>query len=81
MLSKILQEQDCDQTNNLLENSTEEPSPDDDRTSEISGVSESNSEPSKRLFTFKEAPEYIKHNTYILTGYRGILSTALCLER
>lgn len=35
----------------------------------------------RRLLSFEEAPEYLKHNIYILTGYRGILNTKLCIER
>ncbi|XP_019881240.1 progestin and adipoQ receptor family member 3 [Aethina tumida] len=34
----------------------------------------------RRLLTYEEAPEYIKHNIYILKGYRGILDTNMCIE-
>ncbi|KAJ3665493.1 hypothetical protein Zmor_000986 [Zophobas morio] len=34
----------------------------------------------RKLCSFKEAPEFIKHNMFILTGYRGILNTQQCLE-
>lgn len=35
----------------------------------------------KRLLFIHEAPEYLRHNAYILSGYRGILNTKLCIER
>ncbi|XP_017767941.1 PREDICTED: progestin and adipoQ receptor family member 3 isoform X2 [Nicrophorus vespilloides] len=34
----------------------------------------------KRLLTFDEAPSYLAHNRFILSGYRGILNTKLCIE-
>ncbi|KAF5275820.1 hypothetical protein FQR65_LT04058 [Abscondita terminalis] len=33
-----------------------------------------------RLYNLKEAPHYLQHNVFILTGYRGILNTKLCIE-
>uniref|UniRef100_A0A1Y1KMV1 Uncharacterized protein n=1 Tax=Photinus pyralis TaxID=7054 RepID=A0A1Y1KMV1_PHOPY len=33
-----------------------------------------------RLYSLKDAPEYLQHNVFILTGYRGILNTKLCIE-
>lgn len=35
----------------------------------------------RRLLPFEEAPHYLKYNPYILKGYRGSLTTKLCLER
>ncbi|XP_023022760.1 progestin and adipoQ receptor family member 3 [Leptinotarsa decemlineata] len=37
-------------------------------------------EKAKQLLHYDEAPEYLKHNPYILSGYRKILSTDLCLQ-
>ena len=34
----------------------------------------------RKLCSFKETPEFIKHNMFILTGYRGILNTQQCPE-
>lgn len=34
----------------------------------------------RRLLPFEEAPGYLQHNPYILRGYRGYLTTKLCLE-
>lgn len=34
----------------------------------------------RRLLFFHEAPKYLAHNKYILSGYRGILNTKLCIE-
>lgn len=33
------------------------------------------------LLTYKEAPAYLQFNPFILTGYRGYLSTKMCVER
>lgn len=38
-------------------------------------------EKAKQLLHFDDAPEYLKHNNYIITGYRGMLNTKLCVER
>lgn len=35
----------------------------------------------RRLLNFNEAPSYLAHNRFILSGYRGLLTTKLCLER
>lgn len=35
----------------------------------------------RRLLPYEEAPEYLQHNPFILHGYRGYLTTKLCLER
>lgn len=35
----------------------------------------------RRLLNYEEAPEYLQHNPYILHGYRGYLTTKLCIER
>lgn len=35
----------------------------------------------KRLLSYTEAPQYLQHNPYILSGYRGYLTTKLCIER
>lgn len=34
-----------------------------------------------QLLDFEEAPEYMQHNIFIRSGYRGILNTKLCIER
>ncbi|XP_015438154.1 PREDICTED: progestin and adipoQ receptor family member 3, partial [Dufourea novaeangliae] len=34
----------------------------------------------RQLLSYKEAPEHLQHNPYILNGYRGYLTTKLCLE-
>lgn len=34
-----------------------------------------------RLYKINEVPLYLRHNVYILTGYRGMLNTKLCMER
>ncbi|XP_018567253.1 progestin and adipoQ receptor family member 3 [Anoplophora glabripennis] len=69
-----------DHTQSLLE----------DLTPDTSSVSESSEEEVyedellyeklRQLLFFEEAPEYMKHNAYILSGYRGILNTQLCVE-
>lgn len=33
-----------------------------------------------RLYNLNEAPKHLQHNIFILTGYRGILNTKLCIE-
>jgi hypothetical protein len=33
------------------------------------------------LLEYKDAPSYLKFNPYIRSGYRGYLSTKMCLER
>jgi hypothetical protein len=33
------------------------------------------------LLDYKDAPSYLKFNPYIRSGYRGYLSTKMCLER
>jgi hypothetical protein len=33
------------------------------------------------LLTYNDAPSYLKFNPYIRTGYRGFLTTKMCLER
>jgi hypothetical protein len=33
------------------------------------------------LLDYKDAPSYLKFNPYIRSGYRGFLSTKMCLER
>lgn len=35
----------------------------------------------KRLYRIDEAPEYVRHNAFILSGYRGLLDTKHCIER
>ncbi|KAJ8962196.1 hypothetical protein NQ318_018163 [Aromia moschata] len=37
-------------------------------------------EKARKLLSYEDAPEYMKHNTYILSGYRGILNCHLCVE-
>ncbi|XP_043515136.1 progestin and adipoQ receptor family member 3 [Frieseomelitta varia] len=34
----------------------------------------------RRLLAYEEAPEHLQHNPYILHGYRGYLTTKLCIE-
>jgi predicted membrane channel-forming protein YqfA (hemolysin III family) len=34
----------------------------------------------RQLLCYDEAPEHLRHNIFIRTGYRTILSTKLCLE-
>ncbi|CAG5108984.1 Similar to Paqr3: Progestin and adipoQ receptor family member 3 (Mus musculus) [Cotesia congregata] len=34
----------------------------------------------RRLLPIEEAPEYLTHNPFILHGYRGYLTTKLCIE-
>ncbi|XP_043266773.1 progestin and adipoQ receptor family member 3 [Venturia canescens] len=34
----------------------------------------------RRLLPYEEAPEYLQHNPFIFHGYRGYLTTKLCLE-
>lgn len=34
----------------------------------------------KHFFSFDDAPEYLKFNPFILSGYRGLLNTKLCME-
>ncbi|KAK9878885.1 hypothetical protein WA026_003713 [Henosepilachna vigintioctopunctata] len=34
----------------------------------------------KELMSFKDAPPFLQHNPFILTGYRGILNTAYCIQ-
>ncbi|RZC35238.1 progestin and adipoQ receptor family member 3, partial [Asbolus verrucosus] len=75
---------DCDRTNNLMKNLIRGPYSMGEETEEkkekATNCDEIYHEKAKRLFTYKEAPEYIKHNSFILSGYRGILNTQLCLE-
>lgn len=33
------------------------------------------------LLKFEDAPEYLQHNKFILSGYRGMLTSKMCLER
>lgn len=33
------------------------------------------------LLSYHEAPTYLQFNPYILSGYRGYLSTKMCFER
>lgn len=35
----------------------------------------------RRLLRYEDAPEFLQYNPYILRGYRGCLTTKLCLER
>lgn len=35
----------------------------------------------RKLLPFHLAPEYLQFNPFILHGYRGYLTTKLCLER
>lgn len=37
-------------------------------------------EKARQLKHYDDAPEHLKHNQYIRTGYRGLLSTGLCWE-
>lgn len=71
-----------DRTNSLLEDLQ------DDKEEVDSGKIKDNPkkecidhQKAKYLLNFEDAPEYIKHNPYILTGYRGILNTDMCIQR
>ncbi len=33
------------------------------------------------LLSYHEAPAYLQYNPFILSGYRGYLSTKMCIER
>lgn len=33
------------------------------------------------LLRYEDAPSYLQFNPYILNGYRGYMSTKMCLER
>jgi len=35
----------------------------------------------RQLLRFEDAPGFLQYNPYILNGYRGCLTTKLCLER
>lgn len=35
----------------------------------------------RKLLPFEEAPDYLQFNPFILHGYRGYLTTKLCIER
>nr|CAH7762257.1 unnamed protein product [Callosobruchus chinensis] len=37
-------------------------------------------EKSRKLLEFQDAPEYLKHNPFILKGYRQMLNTDLCIS-
>ncbi|KAK2589142.1 hypothetical protein KPH14_001962 [Odynerus spinipes] len=43
-------------------------------------VSLQDEEKMRRLLPFEDAPEYLQHNPFILHGYRGYLTTKLCVE-
>lgn len=74
-----------DRTQSLLEDL----SPDTSSVSECSeeevyedhGEDEVHYEKARQLLPYEDAPGYMKHNSYILSGYRGILNTQLCVER
>lgn len=38
-------------------------------------------EKARTLFCFDDAPEYLRFNPFIKTGYRGLLNTKYCVER
>lgn len=42
---------------------------------------EINYEKLRQLLKIEDAPEYMQHNRFILSGYRGILPSKLCIER
>ncbi|KAJ8911588.1 hypothetical protein NQ315_016125, partial [Exocentrus adspersus] len=71
-----------DHTQSLLEDLT----PDVYSLSEPANFCEKNCdddiyyEKARQLLLYEDAPEYMKHNSYILSGYRGILNTDLCIE-
>ncbi|GJQ69626.1 hypothetical protein Trydic_g6714 [Trypoxylus dichotomus] len=46
----------------------------------VSNEENADEEKYKRLFSYEDAPYYLKHNTFIRSGYRGMLTTKLCLE-
>lgn len=71
-----------DHTNSLLEN-LEEDKESDNGSEKDHAEQQSNIDYQKArtLLKFEDAPEYLKHNPFILTGYRGMLNTDLCIQR
>lgn len=75
-----------DHTNSLLQDLEEHKEDNDDKkgTAEAQKQEEKSNfdyQKVRQLLNFDEAPEYLKHNPFILTGYRGILNTDLCIQR
>ncbi|XP_066150632.1 progestin and adipoQ receptor family member 3 [Euwallacea fornicatus] len=71
-----------DHTDSLLEDLTPTEEEDDDNFEKetLKLCDEIYYEKARRLLSFDEAPEYMRHNSFIRSGYRGLLSTQLCKE-
>ncbi|XP_050313221.1 progestin and adipoQ receptor family member 3 [Anthonomus grandis grandis] len=67
-----------DHTDSLLEDLTQTEKYDD--AEEMEMCEEMYYHEARQLLTYDEAPEYMKHNSFIRTGYRGLLTTELCKE-
>lgn len=52
-----------------------------EKTKTIKSIEDDEDKKYRRLYRIDEAPEYLRHNVYILSGYRGILNTKHCIER
>lgn len=74
-----------DHTNSLLEDLVESKKVSDNKKHVNEEVQEKRPnvecEKARKLLSFDDAPEYIKHNPFIRSGYRGILNTDLCIQR
>jgi predicted membrane channel-forming protein YqfA (hemolysin III family) len=78
-------DKECDHTESLVKHLIKQPCSEDKKTEEktktnMNTCDEIYYEQTKKLFTYKEAPGFIKHNSFILSGYRGILNSQLCME-
>ncbi|XP_060524655.1 progestin and adipoQ receptor family member 3 isoform X2 [Cylas formicarius] len=70
-----------DHTESLLEDLALVASYDDEKRVEKDGGCEPHDYPkAKKLLHYEDAPNFMKHNSFIRKGYRGILNTDLCME-